>query len=93
MKKRKKHSAAEIIKKLREAEIAEAQGAVVADIVRKLAVSEQTDYRWKKKFGGMTAPDARRLKDLEKENARLKKLVADLTLEVDLLKEVARGKF
>ena len=60
MKKRKKHSAAEIIKKLREAEIAEAQGAVVADIVRKLAVSEQTYYRWKKKFGGMKTPDARR---------------------------------
>ena len=93
MKKRKKHSAAEIIKKLREAEIAEAQGAVVADIVRKLAVSEQTYYRWKKKFGGMKAPDARRLKDLEKENGRLKRLVADLTLDVDLLKEVARGKF
>lgn len=93
MKKRKKHSPSEIIKKLRDAEVAEVQGSTVADIVRRLEISEQTYYRWKKQYGGMKAPDAKRLKELEKENSRLKKLVANLTLDNDMLKEVVRGKF
>ena len=93
LKKRKRHGPDEIIRKLREAELAAGRGESLAAILQRLEVSEQTYYRWRQQYGGMKAPDARRLKDLEKENARLKKLVADLTLDVDLLKEVARGKF
>jgi transposase-like protein len=70
-----------------------AEGADIADVARHLEVSEQTYHRWRNQFGGMKADDARRLKDLERENARLKRIVADKELEIDALREVARGNW
>ena len=89
----KKHSPEEIVAKLRRVEALTAGGATVADAVREIGVTVVTYYRWRKKYAGIGKPEARRLRDLEKENARLKKLVADLSLDVDILKEVAKGKF
>lgn len=83
----------QIIKKLREAEILLSRGEKVEQVIRKLGVSDVTYYRWRKEYGGMQIEQARRLKDLEKENARLKKLVADLSLDNAILKEVSKGKF
>ena len=68
-------------------------GASVADVCRKLGISEQTFYRWKKKFGGMAPSEVKKLKQLEDENRRLKQLVADLTLDNDILKETVRGNY
>ena len=79
--------------KLREAEILLNQGASVGEASRKIGVTEQTYYRWRKEYGGMRIEQAKRLKDLEKENARLKKLVADISLDNAILKEVAEGNF
>ena len=90
---RKKHTSEQIIQKLREAEIALAQGQPVAAVVKKLEVTEQTYYRWRKEYGGLKLDQARRLKDLEKENGRLKKLVADQALDISILREVAQGNF
>ena len=81
----------QIINKLREAEVMLSQGATVAEICRKIGVTDQTYYRWRKEYGGMRIDQAKRLKDLEIENTRLKKLVADLSLDNDILKEAARG--
>ena len=89
----KKHRPEEIIGKLREAEVVLAQGATTADACRRIAVSEQTYYRWRKEYGGLGLDQARRLKDLEQENARLKRVVADLSLDNLILKEVSTGKF
>ena len=83
----------QIIKKLREAEILLSRGDKVEQVIRKLGVSDVTYYRWRKEYGGMQIEQARRLKDLEKENARLKKLVADLSLDNAILKEVSKGNF
>lgn len=93
MKKRKRHGPDEIIRKLREAELAAGRGEDLAAILQRLEVSEQTYYRWRQRYGGMKAPDARRLKQLERENAQLKKLVAEQALDIAMLKEVARGNF
>ena len=82
-----------IINKLREAEVLLSQGATVAEASRKLGVTEQTYYRWRKEYGGMRVEQAKRLKELEQENSRLKKLVADITLDNAILKEAARGNF
>jgi len=90
---KKSHSPEQIINKLREAEILLNQGANVAEACRKIGVTEQTYYRWRKEYGGMRIEQAKRLKDLEKENARLKKLVADISLDNAILKEVAEGNF
>jgi putative transposase len=90
---KKKHSPEQIINRLREAEILLNQGVTVAEACRKIAVAEQTYYRWRKEYGGMRVEQARRLKDLEKENARLKKLVADISLDNAILKEAAEGNF
>ena len=90
---KKKHSPEQIINRLREAEILLNQGVTVAEACRKIAVVEQTYYRWRKEYGGMRVEQARRLKDLEKENARLKKLVADISLDNAILKEAAEGNF
>ena len=90
---KKSHSPELIINKLREAEILLNQGASVGEASRKIGVTEQTYYRWRKEYGGMRIEQAKRLKDLEKENARLKKLVADISLDNAILKEVAEGKF
>ncbi len=90
---KKSHSPEQIINKLREAEILLNQGANVGEASRKIRVTEQTYYRWRKEYGGMRIEQAKRLKDLEKENARLKKLVADISLDNAILKEVAEGNF
>jgi transposase-like protein len=90
---RKHYTAEQIIGMLREAEILQSQGMTIGEISRKLGISEQTYYRWRKEYGGMRVDQAKRLKDLEKENMRLKKLVADLSLDNDILKEAVRGNF
>jgi len=83
----------QIIKKLREAEVLLSKGETVAQVIRKLGVSDVTYYRWRKEYGGMQIVQAKRLKDLEKENIRLKQLVADLFLDNAILKEVSKGNF
>ena len=83
----------QIISKLREAEVLLSQGSTVGEASRKIGVTEQTYYRWRREYGGMRIEQAKRLKDLEKENRRLKRLVADITLDNAILKEAARGNF
>ena len=83
----------QIINKLREAEIMLSQGATLSVILKKIGVSDATYYRWRKEYGGMRIDQARRLKELEQENSRLKKLVADLSLDNAILKEASRGNF
>jgi transposase-like protein len=90
---RKRHTAEQIIGKLRTAEIELAQGLGTAEVVRKLGIAEQTYYRWRKEYGGLRLDQAKRLKEIEKENSRLKKLVADQALDNAILKEVSSGKF
>ncbi len=83
----KRHSPEQIIAKLREADALLATGATIGQVCQKLAVSEQTFHRWRNQYGGMKARDAKRLKELEQENARLTKLVADQALDMAILKE------
>ncbi len=90
---RKRHSAEQIINKLREAEVLLGQGMKVPEVTRRLGVTAQTSYRWRKEYGGLKTDQAKKLKELEKENARLKKLVADLALDKAMLQEVASGNF
>ncbi len=90
---RKRHTAEQIIGKLRTAEIELAKELATAEVVRKLGIAEQTYYRWRKEYGGLRLDQAKRLKELERENARLKKLVADQALDNAILKEVSSGKF
>ena len=90
---KKTYTPEQIINKLREAEVYLNQGGSIIEASRKIGVTEQTYYRWRKEYGGMRIEQARRLKELEKENARLKKLVADLSLDNSILKEAARGNF
>ena len=90
---KKGYAPEQIINKLREAEILLNQGSSVGEAVRKIGVTQQTYYRWRKAYGGMKVDQARKLKSLEKENAQLKKLVADLSLDNAILKEVAEGNF
>jgi len=90
---RKYFTAEQIISKLREAEVLISQGKTAAEASRALNISEQTYYRWRKEYGGMGTEQAHRLKDLEKENARLKRLVADLSLDNAILKETNKGNF
>ncbi len=89
--KRKTFTPEQIIGKLREAEVLLSQGQTVGAVSRKLEVTEQTYYRWRKEYGGMQVEQARRLKELERENVQLKRLVADLSLDNCILKEAARG--
>jgi len=91
--KRRRHTPEQIVRKLREAERMQAEGADIATVAKHLEISEQTFHRWRNQYGGMKADDARRLKELEKENARLKLIVADLTLDNSALKEVAKGNW
>jgi len=81
----------QIINRLREAEILISQGATIGEASRKIGITEQTYYRWRREYGGMGVEQAKRLKELEKENIRLKRLVADLSLDNAILKEAARG--
>jgi len=90
---KKGYTPEQIINKLREAEILLSQGNSIVEASRKIGVTEQTYYRWRKEYGGMRVEQAKRLKELEKENVRLKKLVADLSLDNSILKEVAEGNF
>lgn len=90
---RKRFSAEQIITKLREAEVELSRGRTVAQVVRKLGITENTYYRWRKVYGGMKVDQAKRLKELEAENARLKKLVAELSLDKEILKEVSSKNF
>jgi putative transposase len=90
---RKRFSPEQIITKLREAEVELSRGRTVAQVIRKLGVSEQTYYRWRKAYGGMKVDQAKRLRELEAENARLKKLVAELSLDKEILKEVSSKNF
>jgi putative transposase len=90
---KKRHSAEQIIHKLREAEVALSQGQTVGAVCKQIGVTQQTYYRWRKEYGGLQVDQAKRLKDLEKENARLKKLVADQALDNAILREVAQGNF
>jgi transposase-like protein len=83
----------QIIGKLREAEVLLSKGQSVEQMSRQLGVTEQTYYRWRKEYGGMRVEQAKRLRELEKENAQLKKLVADLSLDNAILKEVSKGNF
>ncbi len=90
---RKRYSPEQVISMLREAEVIQNKGMTVIGACRKLGISEQTYYRWRKDYGGMRVDQAKRLKELELENARLKKLVADLSLDNAILKEASRGNF
>jgi transposase-like protein len=90
---RKIYSPEKIVRKLREAEVLISQGNTIAQASRLLGITEQTYYRWRKQYGGMQVSQAKRLKELESENARLKKLVADLSLDKAILKEAAKGNF
>ena len=90
---KKKHSVEQIIHKLREAEVIVAQGGTVAEGCRQIGVTEQTYYRWRKEYGGLKMDQAKRLKELEQENARLRRAVSDLTLDKLILQEAARGNF
>jgi putative transposase len=89
----KRHSAEQIVRKLREAEVDLARGATVKDACRKLSITEHTYSRWRREYGGLKLDQARKLKQLQKENARLKKLVAEKELDLAILKEVAEGNF
>ena len=90
---RRKHSPEQILRKLREVEVALAKGETVGRAVKQIGVTEQTYYRWRNEYGGLSIDQAKRLKQLERENARLKRAVADLTLDKLILKEAAEGNF
>jgi putative transposase len=91
--KRRRHTPEQIIRKLAKGEKLLGEGKSIEEVVRDLEITESTWHRWRNQYGGMKADDAKRLKELERENARLKKIVADLTLDNDMLKELNRGNF
>ena len=91
--KRRKHTPDQIVRKLREADRLLAEGKQVPEVSKHLEISEQTYHRWRKQYGGLKANDAKRLKELAHENTRLKRIVADKELEIDALREVAKGNF
>jgi putative transposase len=88
-----KHTPEQIVSKLREAEVLFGQGLHCEQVCRKIGITSHTYYRWRKEFGGLRVDQAKRLKELEQENNRLKRLVADLSLDNQILKEVSRGNF
>ena len=89
----KRHTPEQIVRKLREADAELATGASVPEVARRLGISEATFHRWRNQYGGMKADATKRLKELEKENTRLKKIVADQAVDISILKEVSRGNF
>ena len=91
--KRRRHTPEQVIRKLQEGEKLLAQGKDIAEVVRYLEITESTWHRWRNQYGGMKADDVKRLKELERENGRLKKIVADQALDIDMLKELNRGNF
>ena len=90
---RKKHTPEQIIAKLRQAEVAMSTGRTVVEAVRQIEVTEQTFYRWRNEYGGLSVDQAKRLKQIEAENSRLKRAITDLTLDNQILKEAAEGNF
>jgi transposase len=90
---RKKHKPEEIVAKLRQVDVLTAQGKAVAEAIRSIGVTEVTYYRWKQEYGGLKSDQVKRLKDLEQENARLRKAVSDLTLDKLILQEAAKGNY
>jgi transposase-like protein len=90
---RKKHTAEEIITKLREADVLLGRGQSMVEVCRQLSISEQTYYKWRKEYGGLHVDQAKRFKQLEQENSQLRKLVANLSIDNEILKEAARGNF
>jgi transposase-like protein len=90
---RKRHTAEQIIGKLREAEVLQAKGMSMEEMLRQLGVSDATYYKWRKEYGGLRVDQAKRLKELEQENSRLRKVVSDLSIDNVILKEAARGNF
>lgn len=91
--KRRRHTPEQVIRKLREAERLIGEGKTIPEAAKELGISEQTYHRWRNQYGGMKADDAKRLKELERENRQLKAIVADQALEVRALKEVAKGNW
>ena len=89
----KRHTAEEVITKLRQADADLAQGLTVGQVCQKLGISEQTLHRWRNQYGGLKQDEAKRLKELERENSKLKRLVAELSLEKQVLKDIAEGNF
>ena len=89
----KREKPEDIVMKLRQVEVLQGQGMSVAEAVRQVGMTQQTYYRWRRQYGGMSRDQLKRLKELEKENARLKKIVADQVLDISILKEVSRGNF
>ena len=90
---RKRHKPEEIVAKLRQVDVLVSQGQAVADAIRQIGVTEVTYYRWRQEYGGLKTDQVKRLKELETENAHLRKAVSDLTLDKLILKEAARGNF
>jgi len=90
---RKRYSPEEIVNKLREAEVLISKGQAISQVCKQIGITDQTYYRWRKEYGGLKTDQAKRLKELERENVRLKRLVADLSLDKSMLQEVARGNF
>jgi len=93
MSKRQRHTPEQVIAKLREAEVKLAKGTAIAQVCKELAITENTYYRWRREYGGMKVDQAKRLRDLEKENGRLKRLLADAELDKAILREAASGKY
>ena len=89
----KKYSAEQIVSKLREADVLIGKGQTVADVCRQLQITDVTYYRWRKEYGGLSIDQAKRLKDLETENTKLRKVIADLSIDNAILKEASRGNF
>ena len=90
---KKRYTPEQIITKLREADVLQAKGQSVPEVCRQIGISDQTYYNWRKEYGGLRIDQAKRFKELEQENARLKRLVADLSMDNAMLKEAARGNF
>ena len=90
---RRRHTPEQVVRKLREADRLLGEGHELPEVIKQLEVSEQTYYRWRNQFGGMNADDVKRLKELEQENSRLKRIVADQVLENQALKEIAKGNW
>ena len=91
--KRKRHTPEQVVSKLRDADAALGKGSSVAQVCKRLGVSEHTYYRWRKRYGNLSQDEAKRLKELERENAKLKRIVADQTMDIDTLKELLRKKW
>ncbi len=90
---KKRYAAEQIISKLREAEVHLSKGLTTGEVCKKLGITENTYYRWRREYGGLRVDQAKRLKELERENGRLKRIVADQALDITILKEASRGNF